>query len=555
MAKLESDAAATRPALRRRRRRGAFSPITRRILAINLAALVIVVAGLLYVDTYRGALIDAKITALATQGELIAAALGESVVTGADGVDGMDPAAARQLLARLAAAIETRTRLYDARGTLVADSRNLPGAGIAVQAATLPPPAGPVTEAAEAVYDWVLSLLPARDRLPPYVETTEPHASDYPELRPVIAGGQASALRDGGDMGAILNVAVPVQRFKEVQGALLLTTTIDDIEDSVRQVRYTILKLFGGALAVTVLLSLYLARTIAQPLHRLAMAADAVRHGGGHSNQPGSGDQPASVIPDFSDRGDEIGDLSQALGEMTSALDERLLAIERFAADVAHEIKNPLSSLRVAVETASRLDDPARQRELLAVARDDVVRLDRLITDISDASRLDAELARAETGPVDIAALLSTLAAVERSAGAANGPSIVLDIAPAEDGQLVVEGVEDRLAQVFRNIIANAKSFSQPGGVITITARRGRDGIEAVIEDQGPGIPAGKLTAIFERFYTERPAGEKFGTHSGLGLSISRQILETHGGVIFAENRSDDAAHPAGARFVVRLPA
>lgn len=545
----EPDAAAARPVPRRRRRRGAFSPITRRILAVNLAALVIVVAGLLYLDTYRGELIDAKIAALATQGELIAAALGETVVTGADGVDGMDPAAARQLLARLAAAIETRTRLYDASGTLVADSRNLPGAGMAVQAATLPPPAGPVAETAEAVYDWILSLLPAGDHLPPYAETAAPHANDYPELHPVFAGGQSSALRDGGDMGVILNVAVPVQRFKEVQGALLLTTTIDDIEASVRQVRYTILQLFGGALTVTVLLSLYLARTIARPLHRLAMAADAVRHGGRH------GQEPASVIPDFSGRGDEIGDLSQALGEMTRALDERLVAIERFAADVAHEIKNPLSSLRVAVETAARLDDPARQRELLAVARDDVVRLDRLITDISDASRLDAELARAETGPVDIAALLSTLADIERDAGAANGPTMVLDIEPAEAGQLVVEGAEDRLAQVFRNIIANAKSFSEPGGVITITARRGRDGIEAVIEDQGPGIPAGKLEAIFERFYTERPAGEKFGTHSGLGLSISKQIIEAHGGVIFAENRGDDAAHPTGARFVVWLPA
>ena len=507
-----------------------------------------VVAGLLYLDIYRGALITAKITALATQGELIAAALGESVVSGVDeDGHGIDPAAARQLLARLAAAIQTRTRLYDAAGNLVADSRTLPGSGIAVQAATLPPPAGPLTEAAEAVYDWVISLLPARDRLDPYVESTAPHASDYPELRPVLAGGKSSRLRDGGDMGAILNVAVPVQRFKEVHGALLLTTATDDIEDSVRQVRYTILKLFGGALAVTVLLSLYLAGTIARPLHRLAEAADAVRHG--------HGQRPNPVIPDFSDRGDEIGDLSQALGDMTRALDERLMAIERFAADVAHEIKNPLSSLRVAVETASRIDDPARQRDLLAVARDDVIRLDRLISDISDASRLDAELARAETGPVDIAALLATLVDIERTAAADGAPSIVLEIEPADAGRLVTVGVEERLAQVFQNIIANAKSFSPPGGVITITARRGRDDVEVAIEDHGPGIPAGKLAAIFERFYSERPSGEKFGTHSGLGLSISMQIVEAHGGVIFAENRPGSSDQPMGARFIVRLPA
>jgi len=377
----------------------------------------------------------------------------------------------------------------------------------------------------------------------------------------VFAGAQSSALHDGGDMGIILNVAVPVQRFKEVQGALLLTTTTDDIEDSVRQVRYTILKLFGAALAVTVLLSLYLAGTIARPLHRLAEAADAVRYGQGH----GQSRQAGAAIPDFSGRGDEIGDLSQALGDMTRALDERIVAIERFAADVAHEIKNPLSSLRVAVETAARIEDPAGQRELLAVARDDVLRLDRLITDISDASRLDAELARAETGPVDIGALLTTLVDIERTAALDDGPSVVLEIDPSAAGPLVAEGVEGRFAQVFQNIIANAKSFSRPGSAITITARRGPSDIEIIIEDLGPGIPAGKLAAIFERFYTERPAGEKFGIHSGLGLSISRQIIEAHGGVIFAENRGAENQgaenqdnvpdHPAGARFVVRLPA
>lgn len=544
-----SDASEARPAARRPRRRGAFSPITRRILAINLAALVIVVAGLLYLDTYRGTLIDAKITALATQGELIAAALGESVVSDPDddGVHGIDAAAARQMLARLTAPIETRTRLYDAHGELVADSRNLPGTGDAVQAATLPPPAGPLTVAAEAVYDWVVALLPSGERLPPYIETTAPHASDYPELRPVFAGGQSSALRDGSDIGIILNVAVPVQRFKEVQGALLLTTTTDNIEDSVRQVRYTILKLFGAALAVTVLLSLYLAGTIARPLHRLAEAADAVRYGYGHGQD--------TVIPDFSGRGDEIGDLSQALGDMTRALDERIVAIERFAADVAHEIKNPLSSLRVAVETASRIEDPAGQRELLAVARDDVLRLDRLITDISDASRLDAELARAETGPVDIGALLTTLVDIERTAAVDGGPSVVLEMDPSAAGALIADGVEGRFAQVFQNIIANAKSFCRPGGAIAIAAQRGPSDIEISIEDEGPGIPDGKLAAIFERFYTERPAGEKFGIHSGLGLSISRQIVEAHGGVIYAENRGADPDHPTGARFVMRLPA
>ena len=312
MAERNSRDSEDRPVPRRPRRRGAFSPITRRILAINLLALLIVVAGLLYLDAYRRGLIDAKIAALGTQGELIAAALGESVVTGVDdGVHRIDADAARTMLARLAASIETRARLYDAHGVLIADSRRLPGVGVEVEADTLPPPPGVLEAAAEEVYSRVIAWLPARQTLPPYVEAAEPHASDYAELGPVFAGATSSALRDGGEMGVIINVAVPVQRFKEVQGALLLTANTADIEDSVRQVRYAILELFAVALAITVLLSLYLAGTIARPLRRLAEAADAVRRGHVQARESDI------AIPDFSARGDEIGDLSQALREMT----------------------------------------------------------------------------------------------------------------------------------------------------------------------------------------------------------------------------------------------
>ena len=550
MAKRDVNPSADRPVPRRPLRRGAFSPITRRILAINLLALLIVVAGLLYLDTYRRGLIYAKVAALGTQGELIAAALGESVVTGVDdGVHRIDADAARTMLTRLAAPIETRTRLYDVAGVLIADSRRLPGAGVEVEADALPPPPGALETAAEAVYSWVIAWLPARETLPPYVEAAEPHASDYDELRPVFAGEATAALRDGGEMGIILNVAVPVQRFKQIQGALLLTADTADIEASVRQVRYAILKLFAVALAITVPLSLYLAGTIARPVHRLAEAADAVRLGHVQAHESDL------AIPDFSDRGDEIGDLSRALREMTQALAERMGAIERFAADVAHEIKNPLSSLRSAVEATARIDDPGRQRELLAIVRDDVLRLDRLISDISNASRLDAELARAEAAPVDVGALLAALVEVQ---GATSGGGPALNLALDDGDDLVVSGVEGRLAQVFENLVANARTFSPPGGAIAIATLRDGDWIEVTVEDDGPGIPPGKLGAIFERFYSERPAGEKFGTHSGLGLSITKQIVEAHGGVIFAENRRDDGAGPAGnstgARFVVRLP-
>ena len=520
---------------RRSRRRSRFSSLTWRILAINLLALVIVVVGMLYLDTYRRGLIEAKIAALGTQGKLIAAAFAESVVTGQDdGLLRIDDAVARPLLARLIAPIKTRARLYDEHGTLLADSRRLAGAWASVQAASLPPPAGVFEETAGAVYDWVVSKLPAQRGLAPYRESAEPHGGDYAEVGAALGGVLSSALRDGGEAGVILNLAIPVQRLKQVQGVLLLTTTTADVEDGVRAVRYRILQIFALALAITISLSFYLAGTIARPLYRLAEAADAVRHG----------HEQGVAIPDFSGRGDEIGDLSQALGEMTQALAERMDAIESFAADVAHEIKNPLSSLRSAVEAAARVEDPVAQRQLLTVIEDDVRRLDRLISDISDASRLDAELARAESAPVDLGALLAALAGVH--------PSVVFT--RHADGPLTAPGIEQRLVQVFENLIANGRSFNPDGGVIRITARRGAEWVEVAVEDDGPGIPPASFDAIFERFYTDRPKGEKFGIHSGLGLSISKQIIEAHDGVIFAENRGDDPDKPQGARFIVRLP-
>jgi two-component system sensor histidine kinase ChvG len=288
---------------------------------------------------------------------------------------------------------------------------------------------------------------------------------------------------------------------------------------------------------------MYLAGTIARPIRRLAAAAERVRRDHGRHE----------TIPDFAGRNDEIGDLAESLREMTQALWLRMDAIERFAADVAHEIKNPLTSLRSAVETTVRLRDPEQQRKLLAIIKEDVSRLDRLISDISDASRLDAELSRAEAEPIDLGAMLGTLVNMYE-ATAKGGPAIRLTL-PAEGEPLVVNGIEGRLAQVFRNLLANAVSFSPSGGVIAISAARDDGWIAVDIEDDGPGIPAGKEQAIFERFYSERPESEKFGTHSGLGLSISRQIVEAHGGLITAANRPRPDGGVAGARFTVRLPA
>ncbi|HXQ50733.1 MAG TPA: stimulus-sensing domain-containing protein [Stellaceae bacterium] len=535
----------------RRYRRGRLSPLTRRILAVNVVALALLGLGLLYLGEYQQSLVAAEIESLKTQGQIFAAALGEGAVSDVAGEgQSLVPELGRDMMRRLVEPTHARARLFDAQGALVGDTRLLRGPGGVVQIQELPPPGegGIVQRAAAAIYDFLSGVTPWRDHYRPYRERENESAADYPEVGKALAGDAVTAVReDKTEDGLILTAAVPVQRYKQVLGVVLLSKGSAEIEQAVRAVRFEILKVFAMALGVTVLLSIYLAGTIAQPIRRLAAAAERVRRG--HGRQV--------AIPDLSARRDEIGDLAGALRDMTSALWQRMDAIERFAADVAHEIKNPLTSLKSAVETAARVEDPAKQRKLLALVQEDVERLDRLITDISDASRLDAELSRGELTPVAIEHMLEALVEVDRATAGDGAPQLVLVLPEASSGrtaQLAVIGIEGRLVQVFRNLIANAISFSPPGGIIRIAAQRRGDRVEVTIEDEGPGIPEGKLEAIFDRFYSERPAGEKFGTHSGLGLSISKQIVEAHRGTVGAENRRDSEGAIVGARFTVRLP-
>ncbi len=531
---------------RRSGRRRRSSPLTRRILAVNVLALAILVAGLLYLGEYRRSLVAAELAALRTQAETFAAALGEGVAlteaaTGRESTGRkLEPRLARQMVRRLAATTGTRARLFADDGVLVADSRRLMGPGGAVEVEPLPPPpAGGRTNAwlgdLLAIYDRVAELLPGLGTPPPYRENAEQKAADYEEVVLALSGDAAERVR-GAASGMVLTVAVPVQRYKEVLAALMLSKGSRHIDEAVFDVRLAILQVFAVALAVTVLLSLYLAGTIARPIRRLAAAAERVRRG--HNRH--------ATIPDLAGRGDEIGELAVSLKAMTEALWQRMDAIERFAADVAHEIKNPLTSLRSAVETASRVEDPEQQKQLMTIVQEDVQRLDRLISDISDASRLDAELSRAETGPIALGPMLATL--VEVHGTAAEDRRLHLEGPGGND--LTVNGMEGRLVQVFRNLIANAVSFSPPGGLVTVRTGTENGWVRVEVDDDGPGIPPGKEDAIFERFYSERPQGEKFGTHSGLGLSISKQIVEAHGGTVAAENRPE-----GGARFTVRLPA
>ena len=527
-------------AMRRRWR----SPLTRRILALNVLTLVIAIIGLLHLDQYRQSLIHAAHDALRTQGRAFSTSLGSTAaITSQEGEERLLPDITRSLMRVLFSGTGIRARIFAPSGELIADSFVLGGASGQVQVVELPPPDdGSPLGVLGHVYDSVINWLPGMGDLPRYREGAVQQAGDYEEVQQALLGDSPGLVRRAEDGRLVISVAVPVQRYRQVLGALLLTRDGAEVATEVRDRRRDIILIFGVALAVTVLLSLYLASTIGRPIRRLAHAADLVRYGKGRKFE----------IPDFSHRNDEIGDLSGALREMTEALWARLDAIEGFAADVAHEIKNPLTSLRSAVETVARVEDPEQQRKLMSIILDDVQRMDRLISDISDASRLDAELSRAEGETVQVGRLLEALVEVHKATVGEEGPRFELVI--GDRRPLVVTGLENRLGQVFRNLISNAISFSPKDGVIRLEAQREPGGILIMVSDDGPGMPPDKLESIFDRFYSERPSGEKFGMHSGLGLPISRQIVEAHGGSIKAENRYDSQGRIVGARFLVRLP-
>jgi two-component system sensor histidine kinase ChvG len=526
--------------------------LLRRILFINAIGLGLLVGGVLYLNQFREGLIELRAAALRTQGEIMAIAIAEAAGSGGAQL-GYDPRRANSVLRRLAEPAGARTRIYDRGGRLTGDTRIFDASGGPIEAHPLPPP-GQAPEMdwlewLEDRYDDAVSLL--RGAPPLYRETPLAGVSAEEEVYAALDGQTVIATRVNSEGETIVSVALPIQRFKAVLGALVISTEGGDIDRIVQAERIAILRVALVAALVSAALSAILASTIARPLRRLAAAA---ARSGALDRRPVD---PRHVnFPDYTRRGDEIGYLSGALREMTAALYGRIDAIERFAADVAHEIKNPLTSLRSAVETMRRSPDPAARERLMAVIEHDVRRLDRLVTDISNASRLDAELARESMEPVDVGLLLETVAAIGGARAEARGAA-VLAVPPAET--LIVRGLETRLGQVFLNLLDNALSFSPRGGTVTLTAMRDPQGrVVVTVDDEGPGVPDHNLKRIFERFHSERPPDESFGDHSGLGLSISRQIVEAHGGTIRAENRRapDDppGAPPRGARFTVELP-
>ncbi|PWL19535.1 histidine kinase [Falsochrobactrum shanghaiense] len=558
-----------------------FSSLTRRILFLNLAALAVLVSGILYMNQFRAGLIDAKIESLLTQGRIIAAAIsssatvdtnsllidpekllelqaGQSITPSPDSPDNwefpINPEKVSPLLRQLISPTSTRARIYDHYANLLLDSRSLYtpafASGGPVFRYELPAIEEETPGLWERFTDWLSRLF--YGGLPLYQEQPGGNGLAYQEIVRALSGSPQTAQRRNQQGELVVSVAVPIQRSRAILGVLLLSTEGDDIDNIVRGERMAIFRVFGVVAAVMVILSLFLASTIANPLRKLAAAADRVRQAGAKGRVE---------IPDFSERQDEVGHLSTSIRDMTSALYTRIEAIESFAADVSHELKNPLTSLRSAVETLPLAKSEDSRKRLLDIIQHDIRRLDRLITDISDASRLDAELAREHVDRVDMEKLLGGLVNAAREVRRNKvGTEIVFNIGkpPAGKKGFFVAGHDLRLGQVVSNLIENARSFvpDDTGRIIIGLSGEGSR-LRILVEDNGPGISIENIERIFERFYTDRPSAEAFGQNSGLGLSISRQIIEAHGGTLTAENiiSPADPDTMMGARFIVDLPA
>lgn len=552
-----------------------FSSLTRRILILNLAGLGVLVVGILYLNQFRDGLIDARVESLMTQGEIIAAAIaasatvetdaitidpekllelqaGQSLAPGSDQLENLNfpinPERVAPLLRRLISPTLTRARIYDRDANLLLDSRHLYSRGQILRY-DLQPIDEIEPDFLDRIGNFFKSLFQRTD-LPVYREQPGGSGAAFPEVMNALTGSRATVVRISEQGELIVSVAVPVQRFRAVLGVLMLSTQGGDIDKIVSAERMAIVQVFAVAALVTAILSMLLASTIANPLRRLSAAAVRVRRGV----------RSREEIPDFSDRQDEIGNLSIALRDMTNALYARIEAIESFAADVSHELKNPLTSLRSAVETLPLAKNEESRKRLLDVIQHDVRRLDRLITDISDASRLDAELAREDAVRVDLKKFIGDLVSASQ-ASRRHKKSVAVEFKAAKPPQGVkgyyVQGHDLRLSQVITNLLENARSFvPEESGRIAITLSRTGRRIFVTVEDNGPGIRAENIDRIFERFYTDRPGSEAFGQNSGLGLSISRQIVEAHGGTLTAENiTGGKPGEIRGARFVVTFPA
>jgi two-component system sensor histidine kinase ChvG len=534
----ESPEAAVDPSISEgRARRGIVSlnrsPLARKIIVFNLMALIVLVAGVLFLNPFRDSLVVQREKALVVEAQLVA-----NIISASHGLAGELP----RNLDDIAVGPGLKVFLFDPTGALVSQGTGKAPPGLPEDRArsTL------ITDLLNTIWTGVSGLLSGG--------TTEATPETGEEMtrnlfQRAVLGDTAAMTGKGPEGGVIFSVATPVMRGDELLGVVGLASAEGEIDLLVRYEREQILQMFVIALLVSIGLSLVLASTIANPLSDLAAAAELGRDRDARKMTPGR-----IRIPDLAARPDEIGRLSVAMRGMVAALYDRIDANEQFAADVSHEIKNPLASLRSAVGSLRMVKKEEHREKLLDVIEHDVRRLDRLVSDISNASRLDSELVKEQEEEFNLVKTLTNLCEFLGEQAREKGVEFITDF-PAEPIQ--VHGLEGRLAQVFVNLISNAVSFCEDGDAVRVWARRRENRVLIVVEDTGPGIPEQALTKVFKRFYSDRPATH-FGNNSGLGLSISKQIVEAHGGVIWAENirptNADPTSDPLGARFVVGLP-
>ncbi|WP_084356165.1 sensor histidine kinase [Novosphingobium lentum] len=496
--------------------------LTARILAVNVIALALMAGSFFYLDTYRKQLLAERFKLARAEVEIAADSLSEAPM-----------AQRRALVARIGSEQKLRLRLYDAAGALEIDSFAIAGPSFAL----VDPRMEPWYQHAARLLDRGVDFIVGAPAIADYREPLDRDAAAWPEIATARRTNASTVfLRYAPDRTPVITAAAPVGARGET---LMTTRNALDITQAVRDARQTLVIIIGLALLLSIQLSLFLARTIVQPLRELVRAAVRVRLGRDRE----------VVVPRLPERGDEIGLLARAFSDMANAVRLRIDAVESFAADVAHELKNPLASLRSALESLEKVDDPDLRRQLSAIAAHDVQRLDRLITEIADASRIDAQLSRATFGQVDLAAM-AELAVGARGARAGTGGSLLrLRRGP---GAAVVMGDAARLERVLENLIDNAVSFSPPGGEVEVRVAGDEDGVTLSVSDHGPGIPANERHKVFERFHSVRPDSEEFGAHSGLGLAIARTIAEAHDGTLTIADRPDGAS---GACLVLELPA
>lgn len=520
-----------------------LSSLTYRILGINIAALAVLVLGILYLGQYRQALITSELELLKTEIQFYSAVASESV--GDTGP--FDKIKAQRYATALSEVGNRQVVLLSGDGDFLAVA--------GLSAATLMNPVDETTQNGEQgfrslldqSFNRLVKLVAVEFDLPHYPGFTQEdkNMKNVPDVSAAMTGGLGVSVWRAKDGGLLMSAAAPIYSKAKIVAIVLVTKTDTAIEKTFSKLRFDVFRIFIAALTITFALSLYLSGIIGHPLRQLAQAAEIVRKKMGRDYQ----------IPDFSNRKDEIGELSIALRDMTKSLHDRMDSIERFAADVAHELKNPLTSLHSAVETLQRVKKDEDRIRLQNIILHDVRRMDRLISDISAASRLDAELSREGGGNSTMQDILLPLIdsfrkPINRGTSVSEPSQIILRMS---DAPVFVRGNTNRLGQVFQNLISNALSFSKTEQPVIITVTQSSGEVVVTVDDEGPGIPEGKLAAIFDRFYTERPHAESFGSHSGLGLSIAQQIVETYDGSIHAENRRNTDGSVLGARFVVRL--